>query len=375
MKNKSLITIFLGAKQVHLYKDVGMIPYYFSKTLNWNTALAYLSEKKIEEIEYEKYVDLKPIEYSENFIIRWFYICIFLFRISNRYSVVNLYHGGASSYLLILLLKIFGSRSKIYIKMDLNQVAFNKRYYNNFGLRIKTVEFVRKILDGIPDCFSVETKSFFDLLIKENRYKDKLIYVPNGIFDSDFDENIEKDDIILTVGRIGDYEKNNELLVEAILMIPEDKLIGWKIYFVGKVNSDFEKYIKEIYLKNEYLKKYFIFTGEINDKKYLYRLYSKAKIFCLTSRWESFGIVIPEAMNFGNYIITTDFPAAHDMIINKDIGKIISHSAESLRDELINLLDGNVDWRKTNEISQKIAKKFFSWEEIVKNIANKIESI
>ena len=158
------------------------------------------------------------------------------------------------------------------------------------------------------------------MLIKENRYKDKLIYVPNGIFNPDFDENIDKDDIILTVGRIGDYEKNNELLVEAILMIPEDKLIGWKIYFVGKVNSDFEKYIKEIYLKNEYLKKYFIFTGEINDKKYLYRLYSKAKIFCLTSRWESFGIVIPEAMNFGNYIITTDFPAAHDIIINKDRG-------------------------------------------------------
>lgn len=49
-----------------------------------------------------------------------------------------------------------------------------------------------------------------------------------------------------------------------------------------------------------------ILSGNIEDKNLLYDYYNKAKVFLFTSRRESFGIVLVEALRFGDCIITAD---------------------------------------------------------------------
>lgn len=66
-----------------------------------------------------------------------------------------------------------------------------------------------------------------------------------------------------------------------------------------------------------------ILVGNISNRELLYDYYNRAKVFILTSRWEGFAIVYPEALRFGNYIITTDVGGARDIAENTKLGSII----------------------------------------------------
>jgi len=370
--NNMRFLTFFNTEHTHLYKDVGMIPFYLARTLGWKCSICYFDNVSIKDSYYEKFVCLLPVRFSKYKFIQYIYIIQFIYRNAKEYDIVNFYHGNLRVYLCALLFKIFNHNCKIYVKMDLNQTNLERICL------ISIKQSIKHLFEQVVDCFSVETKSFYEHLQKYQSYKNKLIYIPNGFFGNDqFSiHKIIKENIILTVGRIGSYEKNNELLIEAIVKIPPSKLVGWKFFFVGPVTNEFLEYIDQICIENNYLKQHLIFTGNIVDKKTLYEIYSKAKVFCLTSRWESFGIVIPEAMYFHNYIITSDFPAAYDLTDNGYVGKIFeSENVYALRLALEEVIDGQVDLEDKGKKARMLVEKFFNWEVIVRKLAERLEAL
>lgn len=55
-----------------LYKDTGSIAYGLAKYNNYKSAFAYLDIcGKIDDKEYENYVELLPIQYHSNNIVKW----------------------------------------------------------------------------------------------------------------------------------------------------------------------------------------------------------------------------------------------------------------------------------------------------------------
>ena len=50
--------------------------------------------------------------------------------------------------------------------------------------------------------------------------------------------------------------------------------------------------------------------------------FKKAKIFALTSRWEGFPNVFPEAIRNGCLIVSTDIPAARDITNDQEFGEL-----------------------------------------------------
>ena len=92
--------------------------------------------------------------------------------------------------------------------------------------------------------------------------KGKTIYLPNG-YDNYFIENNfkvkefnEKENILLTVGRLGTEPKNTELLLDTL---KEIDLKDWKVILVGSQTESLVKY-KE---------KYFNDNPQLKDKIYL----------------------------------------------------------------------------------------------------------
>src|SRR5690606_8696614 len=112
----------------------------------------------------------------------------------------------------------------------------------------------------------------------------------------------EKENIILAVGRIGTYQKNTELLLEALLNVD---LNNWKVFILGPIEENFTAYISNLFTAHPNLKDKIIFAGNITDRLELFGWYNRAKILCMTSRFEGFPITFSEALYFGNYIITT----------------------------------------------------------------------
>ena len=138
---------------------------------------------------------------------------------------------------------------------------------------------------------------------------------------------------------------------------------------IGPYDEKFENMYTEFLKRNNSKKDKIILIGNIEKREELYDFYKKSKCFILTSRYESFGIVLVEAIGFGNYIITTDVGAARDITNHGKIGKIIEREdSEALRNELIRVIEGQIDLEKKYEISLKWSKKNFTWERILKNV-------
>ena len=76
------------------------------------------------------------------------------------------------------------------------------------------------------------------------------------------------------------------------------------MFLIAGKDAGFKGELEKI-IKKEGVEDKVKFLGRVNDKE-LDEIYSLSDFFVLFSSWESFGIVIVEAMNAGNPIIVSD---------------------------------------------------------------------
>ena len=133
--------------------------------------------------------------------------------------------------------------------------------------------------------------------------------------------DVQKENIILTVGRIGTDQKRNEDLLEAFAKVADD-LPSWNVRLVGGVEESFKPYVEDFFANHPDLRNRITFTGLIEDKIQLMDEYKRAKIFCLTSRVEGAPNVAAEALFGGDYMITSIVDAASDLVDNGKCGRI-----------------------------------------------------
>ena len=133
------------------------------------------------------------------------------------------------------------------------------------------------------------------------------------------------------------------------------------------MEEEFKEKYKKFLKENPNITKYIDYIGEIEDRKELENYYKKSSVFCLTSRYESFGLVLVEAMSYGCYIVTTDFGfVAHDIVKNKKIGEICPIDNKNMLAKKISEYEN----RKDSFMSERItfAKENFDWNKIVELI-------
>ena len=254
------------------------------------------------------------------------------------------------------------------MKLDANETIKDININGNLKNKIKLI-LLKKF-----DLISVETLDLYKYLNKH--WKIDVKYIPNGFYDYGKKEIIkyeQKENIICTVGRIGTKEKATEILLEAF-KLASIKLKNWKLKIIGPIEEEFKKYIHNFFNVNPELKEKIIFTGPIYDRNLLKKEYEKAKIFCLTSRWEGFALVYVEAMKSGCFIISSDIVPARDIIRNgfgclfpvDDVKKLSECLIETCNDE---------EKLKCNTLEiQKFAYKNFYWVDICNKINEFIKS-
>ena len=311
VKKGSFVTIFLSARNVHCYKDVGMIPKTFSTKFGYSSYLVCRGDG-----EYDHSGDLKIVKIGGGRLLSEIRLLRFLCINAKNIEILNLYHWGRHTYIVGRFYKILNPKGKLYVKCDIDDRGLNVIKCN------KNVQQIFSKIATIADLISCEsvriTNELNQLCIS------RVKWVPNGFFSTEMDwKPVKKEKIILTVGRLGTEQKATENLVEAFRCIA-GKNPEWQLVLVGSMTSDFKKYVSELCNSNEWLKNRIILTGEIRDKLKLGQIYSKASIFALPSRWESFAIVSMEALSHGCYFIGTEGMAPiRDIIINDNLGKII----------------------------------------------------
>lgn len=353
---RSLIVIFAWeCSEMHLYKDVGAFPYYLSKYHAWRTSLAYFSDKPFLNGEYEKYTDLVHLGNAKSSLERREVIKQYVREHHDAIDVIMMYSNGRETYKIANFCEKANYNIKFYCKLDMSDVGLARFYDGTLLKRIKNLAEWRKHRN--VDLFTVENRSYYDRLKNICVFKNKIEYLPNGVSLLGVDtlklDMLKKENIILTCGRLGIEVKNNELLIDAVCLLPKEMLAGWKVYLVGPYTDEIYAYAENKMRWHEHLRNVIVFTGGISDRAALYELYARSKIFTLTSRRESFGIVTVEAMYFGAYPVLTNFGPIAEEIAGR-VGRVVeNHNPEKLKDALVEAIN---KWHK-DDLSDGIKKE------------------
>jgi glycosyltransferase involved in cell wall biosynthesis len=193
----------------------------------------------------------------------------------------------------------------------------NKRALEATGIKRKMIELLlrinsRFVYQGshayvvLSDVYKDIFKEFVKI-----RTAPKLYAIPNPLTPVG-DVSVNKDNVILYVGRLTLTEKRVDRVISAWKLI-SDKLPGWRLEILGDGPD-------RVKLENDAASLERIrFVGFQSPEMY----YAKAKILLLTSDFEGFPMTLIEAMSLGCVpVVYESFPVAKE-IVSEDCGVVV----------------------------------------------------
>lgn len=332
-QKKNITLLWRKLNSLEFGKDVVLVPYYLGQALGYQVEICCgYSEEIATQISKRQKKDLhfvrRPLGYKP--LQRIPIYVKYLWQNASRINLLMCFHWRLETFVNILLYKILNRDGLIYVKLDTESgKEWDLSRCSFIGRTIRKIIY-NSCLSKV-NVISCETSQPYNSLCHNKYFGDqlrkKLVLMPNafdeahlnilGIKERMYDE---KENLMITVGRLGTSQKNTEMLFKAL----EDvDLKEWKFCFIGPIENDFNSIIEQFYKNYPSKRKQIIFKGKIDNKKELWEWYNKAKIFVSTSRRESYGLVLNEAKRFRNYIISTRTGAAEDLIEQEKYGYFI----------------------------------------------------
>lgn len=381
-KRKNLTLFFEFFDHEHLGKDPFMVPYYLGKIMNYEVKIIYpLTESNKDLPSNIKGVSLCPLTIgtSKDAVAESFARATYsyIWQHAKEIDVLMRFFDVDVSRKSAMIYKLRNPKGKVYIKMDVNPYGINDKapsFPRNLLASIKG-----RILKSFVDVISCETQLALQKLKASpnpyNHWGKKNVFMPNGFDEEllsslhiDEEKYAEKENVMITVGRLGTPQKNTPMLLQALA---KADLKDWKVYLIGPIDSSLQPEIDAFYQQNPEKKNQVIFTGAIYDKKELWEFYNRSKAFILTSKWESFALVYTEAQRFRNYIVSTKVGAASDVIEDGKYGDFIEQDDfEGLAKKIDDIVSGSTDIDVYNHFDVKS----LSWQERLKVIVDRLKS-
>lgn len=203
--------------------------------------------------------------------------------------------------------------------------------------------------------------------LKGTKHKSQISAIPNPC-PYPITKNVKKENtkIVLAAGRLT-YQKGFDLLLESWREVNKC-MPEWKLKIVGDGN-DRDK-LNKIIKKNELINSVEL-VGNTNDMS---KYYMEAEIFCLSSRFEGFGMVLIEALAFGLPIVSFDCEVGPAEIL-KDTGSILvtSDNIQELANSLMIMMKDE-NGRKEIAINSRKKAEHYQIENIIPQWISIIEN-
>jgi glycosyltransferase involved in cell wall biosynthesis len=180
----------------------------------------------------------------------------------------------------------------------------------------------------------------------------------------------DRGNIVLSAGRLTPQKGFDRLLEVWELVVKRKADLDWKLHIVGSgaLKDELENTVKIKGLEGSVI--LIPATKEIESH------YRKARIYCMTSRFEGFPMVLLEAQSFGLPLLSYDCETGPAEIINNNNGLLIKNGdAIAMADAIIQLIH---DPRKLNLLSSgalansanyHIDTIIDSWTELFRRVA------
>ncbi|WP_158087292.1 MULTISPECIES: glycosyltransferase family 4 protein [Vibrio] len=365
-KEKNKISVYFTHEPLnyqHLNKSFVNIPKVMSQERNVGVELNCYNFDNLED---ETIVISSLGKRRYNKIVAFYHTIFDIFVKRKSTHAIMLLHLSIPTSFVIFFSKLVNKEAKIYLKLDINKEFFDIKLNKWKFVAFKTA--LKKV-----DCISYESMNICKDILASDLFKcahNKLVYIPNCIPEansyivSDYDK---RENIFITVGRLGSYQKNTHLFLDAI---SNAKITGWSFYFVGSISEEINIRIESLASRGFPVK----YIGEIRSREEMISLYERSKVFVLTSRYEGFATVLAESSLFGNYIVSTNVNGAKDITNDFEYGTKIT-DLNSLTISISSICSGEIDIESLSKRNQAYTKNNFNWESVLlkSNIYNMLE--
>lgn len=198
--------------------------------------------------------------------------------------------------------------------------------------------------------------------ILEDKTEAMISVIPNGIEYNEIENIMPLEPVnypsILFVG-LFEKIKGPDILIQSIPLVKK-KYSNVKLYMAGKGSQ--EMVLKEL-TKELNIEDNVKFLGYISGKK-KYSYYASADICVVPSRYESFGIVILEAMACGTPVIASNVGNIPYLINDDEVGlKANSDDVNDFSEKILYLLE-NKDLRNKMRVNSRKNVKRYKWDKI-----------
>lgn len=370
-RKKRFVLLFDDLQSVHLFKDVGQVPFQMYKHFGYAAEIVCRRGR-------EEFAQIDPVLQGLKITVIDESPYRYLLRQARDIDVLMLMHISTRSAYRGILYKFLNPKGCLYIKADQtgSQVDFGTWVDQDVVTHLKRVLLRKKLITSV-DLVSFETRGALngaDVIPAAKR-----VLLPNG-FDPELIDLYgvrlrsfaEKENLVLLVARHGDQVKNTELMLDALALMGD--IADWQVCFVGPMTPEFEQR-KDLFLHNNpRLAGKVTFTGQIDDKRELFELYSRAKILCLTSRRESWGLVCVEAMVFGCVVVMTAVSSANDITNDGTCGIIIdSHAPDAWATRVQGLISDSDGLERLAVASRQYCAQHFYWQPILQPLSEALK--
>ena len=242
-----------------------------------------------------------------------------------KYDYAIAYAQGVPTFYVVD--KIMADKKYAWVNVGYRLAGDEKTYQYNFYSQLNNIVLVS------DSAMNIFLHIYPDLREKMTVIWDMLDYgfikklSQNGSsFIDDFSENR-----IVTVARLNQYQKGYDIALEACNIL-KNRGIRFRWYALGKgeYREEMERYIAEHDLAD-----YFILLGTTPNP---YPYIKDATLYVQTSRHEGFGLSIAEARMLNVPVVTTEFDAVYNQMVNGKNGLVTSQNPVAVADAIERIL-------------------------------------
>ena len=242
--------------------------------------------------------------------------------------------------------------------LDANSLWMDKIYW-----------YVPSFMDFIDSCDIMTTSCTAMANFLSVKWPCHVHSIINGFYNLTINHNHkvnfkDRENIILTVGRLGAKQKSTDVLLEAFA-IAADSIPEWKLYLVGNIEDQFMPYLDDYLNGNKEISDRIVFTGSISDREELASYYENAKIYALTSELEGgTNNATAEALGRGLIPITSKIDAYEDITDNGQLGGCFEIGDVNALAQIMIDLCNRTDLQQESEKVYAYAEKVYDLERI-----------
>jgi glycosyltransferase involved in cell wall biosynthesis len=235
---------------------------------------------------------------------------------------------------------------------------------NRLKIKIKIKTFIDNYIESKYDKLVVLTPNEISYFKSSN-----VINIPNPI-KLTADLSTVDNKIAISIGRITEVKRFDNLII--IWAKLKRKFPDWKLYIYGDGDNVYSNYLNQLIKDNNLIENVFInkSTNKINEKLI------DASIYVCTSRTESFGMTIIEAMNCGLPVVSYNCPFGPQHLIDDgQNGFLIDDGDQCNFQNKLGLLMNDYSLRKIMGHNAKNKACYFSEDIILKQWMDLFKSI